>query len=657
MQKPVHNNAPGNTLGNTPGNATTNERFCVAYNATMANHSVLEIPGFEFIPINHVSELAGQPTSALLLDVSLAKTAGNKAGKKILENTFVIAQTHLIENNGNKLADFIDMEIPDGWPTRATQKALLLACQQQTLRQLQNATQNNAVRNEVLLKQLTDVGIALSAEMNHSTLLERILTESRKLAGCDAASLFLLTDNGDAEGEQSLVFKLAQNQSKPIDIEESRLPLNDSSLVGYVATHREEINLADAYAIPADMPFQFNKAIDEKTGYRTASLLALPLYTPQQTLVGVLEFINRKQQPEIILDDPATTLAKTIPFSDDILPVLRALASQAAVAIANNKLINNIHRMFEGFVTASVTAIEARDPTTSGHSFRVATLTTNLAESIPRSGISRFRDIHFNDRQIREINYASLLHDFGKVGVREHILQKEKKLSTLRFQEINHRIELEKERLRVQALEQQLRLVRENRDTQTAQQAILQELDKRIQALAHYWEVIQQANEPSILPEQQRADLDAIRGCHLMDSRQPLLDDNDYRILNIPKGSLTDDERLQIESHVTHTWNFLNRIPWPEDLAYVPKIAGAHHEKLDGKGYPFGLRDDEIPFPAKMMTVSDIYDALTAKDRPYKKAMPTDKALSIIETEAKHGKLDQDIVSVFIDAGIYKATA
>lgn len=508
---------------------------------------------------------------------------------------------------------------------------------------------------KALLEKLTAIGIALSAERDHEALLERILTESRELAGCDAASLFLIKTDG--EGKKSLIFKLAQNESRPVSFSEVELPLTDDSIVGHVALSGEEINLADAYNLPQDASYSFNQSIDREENYRSTSLLALPMRTPQQQMIGVLEFINRKRDPDELLDDPATIPDKTLPFSDDISPILRSLASQAAVAIANNQLLADIHNMFEGFVTASVTAIEQRDPTTSGHSFRVATLTTSLADMIPRSGLHRFRDIRFSEQQRREIQYASLLHDFGKVGVREHILQKANKLPEIQLERILHRIELEKERLRIQALEKQLAMVKQGSPADDAWQTIQPALDKKLQELGSYQAIIEEANQPSILHKEKQAALELPHAYRLSHDGSLLLNNEDYRILSIPKGSLTDDERLEIESHVTHTWNFLNRIPWPEELANVPAIAGAHHEKLDGKGYPFGLQAEEIPFPARMMTVSDIYDALTARDRPYKKAMPVEKALSIIEAEAKDGRLDQDIVSVFIDAKVFSSTA
>jgi len=530
-----------------------------------------------------------------------------------------------------------EVRISNHWPAAAIAGTLSLAAAM--------ARQRQQVR------QLTDVGVALSSERSHQALLELILTQARRLAGCDAATIFLTEKHPD--GSSELVMRLAQNESVEFPFEEERLPLDLTSIAGYVTVTGEEINLADAYAPPVDRPWRFNGSFDQRFGYRTSSLYAVALRIPQGEIIGGIEFINRKRNPAARLTSPEATLSEILPFNDEILPLLRSLASQAAVAIDNNRLLLAIEDMFEGFVVASVTAIEQRDPATSGHSFRVARLTTGLAEALPRSGVARFRGMHFNARQLRELRYAALLHDFGKIGVREHVLVKAHKLTPESYQAIRERISVETERLKRRALAQQLVMLRSGMGSHEELLNIEQELEGKLAALDAYWAAIQEANEPDMLKSKPSKALKTAKSYTLSEQDIPLLTEAEHRVLSIPRGSLTPEERREIESHVVHTYNFLRRIPWPADLAAIPEIAGAHHEKLDGSGYPRGRTQADIPFPSRLMTVADIYDALTAADRPYKKSMPSERAFVILEDEAKHGKLDADLVKIFVEAKIF----
>lgn len=330
-------------------------------------------------------------------------------------------------------------------------------------------------------------------------------------------------------------------------------------------------------------------------------------------------------------------------------------------AIANTLLLatsltrqQQLDDMFEGFVLASVEAVEQRDPVTSGHSFRVAGMTTGLAEALPRSGMTRFHATCFTHAQLRELRYAALLHDFGDIKVRETVLVKAHKLTPGHFLAIRERINLETERLKRRALAQQLVMLRSGMDSHEELLAIEQELDSKLATLTAYWAAIQEANEPEIQKRKPGKVLKDALDYSLSEEGTPLLTAEEQRILSIPRGSLTPEERREIESHVVHTFNFLRRIPWPADLAAIPEIAGAHHEKLDGSGYPHGRSAAEIPLGSRLMTVADIYDALTASDRPYKKSMPSERAFAVLQDEAKHGKLDADLVKIFIEAEVFK---
>jgi HD-GYP domain-containing protein (c-di-GMP phosphodiesterase class II) len=495
--------------------------------------------------------------------------------------------------------------------------------------------------------QLSDIALSLSTEMEYSDLLETILLEARRLAGCDAGSLYLLDDSGEAP---ELVFKLTQNDSRNFPFTEQRLPLTADSLAGYVALMGDELDIPDVYKLPKDAPYKFNRTFDDQNDYRSVSMLVLPMRDHRGKVVGVLQFINRMDP---ISDAP-------IPFGEELVELLRAVASQAAVSIQKNLLIRDVNRLFESFVQASVKTIEQRDPSTSGHSFRVADTTVSLLESLPRSGLSRFRGLIFSDEHIKEVRYAALLHDFGKVGVRENVLLKANKLTEERLELIQYRIELQKERLRRRAVERELDLLHHQAvDLEVARRRVHRDLTTELSLLGDFEEMVMRANEPSVLEEGVAAELREIRDYayrELDGTLNGLITDADLLALSVRRGSLTPEERREIQSHVTHTREFLSVLPWPPELAAVPEIAGAHHEKLDGSGYPEGLAGEQIPLASRVMTVCDIYDALTAMDRPYKKAMPIERALNILEDEASQGLLDTDMVQVFIESRVYEQT-
>ena len=493
------------------------------------------------------------------------------------------------------------------------------------------------------MRQLSEIGVSLSTRMELDDLLETILQEARRLAGCDAGSLYLTEE---VDGVRSLVFKLAQNDSVDVPFVESRLPLTPESVAGYVAVSGQELDIPDVYELPESVPYRFNRSFDEQMGYRTRSMLVLPMRDHRDQIVGVLQFINRLEP----------TANQPVPFGPEISELLRAVASQAAVSIQKNTLIRDINQLFESFVQASVKTIEQRDPSTSGHSFRVAETTVGLLQALPRSDLNRFRHIEFSADQIREVRYAALLHDFGKVAVRENVLVKSHKLPVDRLELIRYRVELQKERLRRRAVERELELFHHGApDLEVARGRVNRALQAELELLNNYYERIVNANEPNVLDEGDFRHLQEIREYAYQEfdgTDNGLITEPDMLALSVRKGSLTPEERLEIQAHVVHTREFLSVLPWPPELARVPEIAGAHHEKLDGSGYPAGLSGEEIPLASRVMTVCDIYDALTAMDRPYKRAMSREAALEVLEDEARQGLLDTDIVTVFIEARI-----
>ena len=513
------------------------------------------------------------------------------------------------------------------------------------------------------LAELTSVGVALSTERNLLTLLDMILDQARRITASDAGSLYLTEPATEACPGGSLRFKLSQNQTLPaMPLTEFTVPIDHASLAGYAAATGEPLVIADVYLLPDDVTYKQNRSFDEKFGYHTKSMLVIPMKTHRDEIIGVLQLINRKRDPETRLTSAEIVDREVISFDQRAVELVSALASQAAVAIENSRLYEDIERLFEGFVTAAVTAIESRDPATSGHSGRVATLTIALAEAVERGGLGPYRGQRFTREQLRELRYACLLHDFGKVGVREQVLVKQKKLYPQdltiirgRFAYLMQGADLAFERRRAELL------LREGRDAyDTAVGALCAARESEREGLRRHLEAIIAANEPTVLPE---GTFDALREINRRTYvdfdglRRPLLEDDELEFLMVRQGTLDARERREIESHVTHTYRFLEQIPWTRELRGVPEIAYGHHEKLNGRGYPRAVAADAIPVQTRMMTIADIFDALTAADRPYKRAVPAESAIDILRTEANEGMLDQHLLDSFIDARVFEKVA
>jgi HD-GYP domain-containing protein (c-di-GMP phosphodiesterase class II) len=360
-----------------------------------------------------------------------------------------------------------------------------------------------------------------------------------------------------------------------------------------------------------------------------------------------------------VLTSPSMTEEVVSPFTERDESVLLSLASQAGVALENKALLESIQDLFEQFVRASVKAIEVRDKSTQGHSSRVAELTVAQAIATNAVQAGRFADLHFNDDALREMRYAALLHDFGKVAVPEYIFGKAKKLPDgkldairLRFLLAINQVESLTARRKFDLLKSGValddRLMLEVEADATSRAGELQAL------LA----TVESANEPRVVAAEIGALLDSILGKTYRDveDERPLLDTAEFEFLRIPRGSLSSDERLKMEQHVTQSFYFLREIPWAKTpWRNVPDLAYGHHEHLDGTGYPRGLKDAAIVPQVRMLTIADIYDALTANDRPYKAAMPLERALDILVKEfAQRGKVDSELLDLFISRKVYE---
>ena len=376
--------------------------------------------------------------------------------------------------------------------------------------------------------------------------------------------------------------------------------------------------------------------------------------------IGVLQLINRKRDFDAVLGTAADVEREVVPYSRRTVELVAALAGQAAVAIENSRLYQEIERLFEGFVRASVQAIEQRDPTTFGHSGRVADYTVSLAAVVDRAHDGLYKSIRFTREQVREIRYAGLLHDFGKVGVREQVLVKAKKLYPPDLDLIRQRHAFVRRSLERDFWQKRAQFLEEHgkKGYPSFGEKLDEEQKNALAELDRFLEVVLQSNEPSLLPEQSKHDLSAFSRrmyADLSGAPQPAPDPGRSAIPDHSrKGSLDEAERLEIESHVTHTFNFLKEIPWTRELKRIPDIAYGHHEKLDGRGYPRKIQGEAIPIQTRMMTISDIFDALTAQDRPYKRAVPAERALDIMKQEVTQGQLDGELYRLFVEGKVFE---
>jgi HD-GYP domain-containing protein (c-di-GMP phosphodiesterase class II) len=518
-----------------------------------------------------------------------------------------------------------------------------------------------------IIGQLLEIGQALSGSHGLAELLQLILTSSRQITCSDAGSVYLI-DRSNTSTE--LIFKVAQNDSLPHNsFQESRISLTTQSLAGYVATTGQSLNIPDAQDLDPTLPYQIDPRFDRDFGYRTVSVLVLPMKNQEGETIGVLQLINRKQNAETQISQE-NALAVTQSYSSWEEQIITALASQAAISIERNHLQESIENLFAGFIRAAVQVIESRDPPTAGHSERVADLTVGLAQATHNVAAGRLGAIFFTDRQFQEIRYASLLHDFGKVGVPEAILGKERKLYPTQLQAIEQRLNILQSQWQLNCARAKFQIGIPHQASDDCphchhQHQLDAELQAKLDRLHHHWQLVKRLDDPQVnfVPglldsiESISRDLQELSQWQYQDlnsNLQPVLAAAEIEQLMIPRGSLTLAERKQIEAHVVHTYDFLRQIPWTKHLQNVPEIAGAHHEKLNGSGYPRGLIAAEIPIQSQMMAIADIYDALTANDRPYKPKFSIDRSLAILRQEAESHKINIDLLDLFEQQQVYR---
>jgi HD-GYP domain-containing protein (c-di-GMP phosphodiesterase class II) len=463
--------------------------------------------------------------------------------------------------------------------------------------------------------------------------LDLILNSFLDLVECDGGSIYTVEKN--LKGEDVLQFKAMITRSLNI----SRVPeklkkqifrLDDKSLVGKTGLERKVFK--ENYSKTESE--NHDSSTDFIISYRTRNILSAPLITPRGELVGVIQLVNKLSED----------LTFEIEFSKKDERLCAIVSAQAALAIENNKLLIEQEKILDGFVNACVTAIESRDPVTAGHSQRVCDLSLNLASAVNQNESGTYSKTNFTEVQMRELKYAAMLHDMGKIAVKEDVLQKEKKLYPWELELIETRIKLMKEAFKNELPGEKNRL----------------ELAQKFKDLDQAHKIILTANEPSVLPQEVSMGVLELTKLQVKIDNGEIccaLHAHEKEKLCIPKGTLSVVERIEIEKHVSFTYEILKMVPWSKGLENVPVIAHRHHEKLDGTGYPQRVGHVDIPIQSRMLTICDIYDALTAKDRPYKAAVPIEKALFILESDVKQGKLDPELFKIFLESKAYQVVS
>ncbi|MBN2383904.1 GAF domain-containing protein [bacterium] len=504
------------------------------------------------------------------------------------------------------------------------------------------------------LFELLKITRLLSTEKSIDVLLALILQKSRELTSADAGSLYVL--EADQDGDNKLHFRLSQNDSVPMPEADFFLELSHDSIAGSVALTGQPVMIKDAYRMPVGLNFKHSTELDRTIGYETHSILTAPMINHRGEILGVIQLINKKRDYSVRLVTGNDYTREVIAFDESDNDLLISLASQAAIALENVHLYDELRDMFDGIVSASVHAIEQRDPTTSGHSRRVSMLSVELARHLNQVDTGPYAQVQFSPTEIEELRIAALLHDFGKIGVKETVLTKASKLEPLNLELIETRLDKILYYEESKYLNQVISAFQQG-DSPADIQKLRHTFEQLKSSLQQYKEIIRKANEPTILPEGDFEIIDQIALLDFFDEQGrsiSILSDRELECLKIRRGTLTPEEIDEIQSHARKTHEFLKLIPWGTRFKDLPLIAGTHHEKLNGTGYPYALKEAEIPIQSKIMAVADIFDALTASDRPYKKAVPVNRALDILGYEAKDNHLDKELVSIFVDHEIYK---
>ena len=538
----------------------------------------------------------------------------------------------------------------------ARNRVLEAACMLSCARHAGVRIRRRLASRKLEFREMSRIGMALMHERDLPTLLRDIVDQGKRLTGSDGGGMLLAET--DAQGGTYLRTMVARIDHVPeFDQRQHVVLIDDASIIGHAARIGQPVAVADAYHLPADAPFKADRRLEQLYGYHRKSILAVPMLDHLGHLVGVLVFGNRKSDPAARIANEEDADRYVLPYTDREVRLARSLAAQAALSIENARLYTRIEQILESIVAASATAIDQRDPTSAGHSIRVSALTTEIAAAVQRAGRGRYRDTRFTEKQMRELRFAALLHDFGKITVKEDVLMKAKKLPPVLWERVDARFELIRVTIEREYYKQRASLRLSKEDESLIGARLEEELTAQLDQLDHMRGVVRNANEPDTSPAPLNGELShiATRTFQQRGGRAaPYLTQEELHFLQIPRGTLDDAERVEIESHAEETYRFLVNIPWTADLGNLAGFALSHHEKLDGSGYPNRLKGDDIPVQVRILTIADVFDALTAWDRPYKPAVPPDKALDILRGEATAGRLDTDLVEIMIESQAYR---
>lgn len=488
-----------------------------------------------------------------------------------------------------------------------------------------------------LLHQLNAIGIRLSAEQNVDRLLDYILEECMNITASDGGSIYIMSRSGSAD---CLTFYCAKNRSREMAFESRTLPLDSNSFAGYCAITGEPLHFDDITETERLVGIRHNDFFDRTYSYQTRNMLVIPMCNYSGAVIGVLQLINKKQDNRIVLKDDADFRQSIAAYRLDEIELVTSLSSQAAILMERTQLFQEIEKLFKTFIESLVMALDKRDPATAGHSKRVADYAVALAKAVNDVGDGPYAELAFSDEQLKKLYYAGLLHDIGKVGVEERLLVKETRLSAEQLEVLRYRFRYMKAVLNL----------RHHQNTLSEEDSV------QLLWLDRWLERIEQINGKGFVSPEEMAFVDMVATQRYIDAdgtETPLLKPYEREVLSVVRGNLTPDERRRIERHPQMTYEVLREISWSKPLEDVPHIAACHHEQLDGKGYPEGLVGGDIPIMARILAIVDIFDAMTAKDRPYKRAVPLDKTLAVLQEEVAEGHTDADLTRIFIERQVY----
>jgi HD-GYP domain-containing protein (c-di-GMP phosphodiesterase class II) len=511
------------------------------------------------------------------------------------------------------------------------------------------------------LEKLNEIGASLSKERDINRLLESILIAAKSITHADGGTLYRVREDGHALRFEILrtdSLKIAMGGTSGHTIDFADLPLylddgkpNDSMVAAYAAIHDKTVNIADAYT-EEGFDFSGTRGFDVRTGYRSQSFLTVPMKNHEGEIIGVLQLINAVD----------STTSKVVPFSPADQGLAESLASQAAIALTNRLLISQLEHLFEAFINLINLAIDEKSPYTGGHCQRVPALTMMIADAVSAIDEGPLADFHMTDKDRYELKIAGLLHDCGKVTTPVHVVDKATKLQTIfdRVALIDTRFEVLKRDAEIAALRRQLALRPKNNVEADAE--IWHECIETIQAIDDDRDFLRKTNVggEAMRPEDQQRvrNIAEHRTWRNTDGVQSAsLTADEIENLTIRAGTLTQVERDIINHHIVATNKMLEKLPWPRHLQNVPEYAGGHHERMDGKGYPKGLTREQMSIPARIMGIADIFEALTARDRPYKPGMKLSQAMQIMANFKKNGHIDPELFDVFLAQGVYRKYA